>query len=121
MVLGRRRLGQPRRAARASGASQGSRASGLIHEQAAAPGQAGKCQRKGLTAWGWVGGTSGLAAPSRPASPLSSPALRAPASQNSGGHKHARLSACQPSLLLFLLQGRPAPPHFKAQHNRRPL
>lgn len=53
MVWAGRRLGQPRRAARAWGVS------GLVHEQPAAPGQAGKRGRKGPTAWGGGGRNEG--------------------------------------------------------------
>lgn len=53
MVWAGRRLRQPRRAARAWGAS------GLVHEQPAAPGQAGKRGKKGPTAWGGGGRNEG--------------------------------------------------------------
>ena len=97
---------------KAEAASQGSTGLGGFRPRP----RTASCPRPSREAWEEGTDSLGWGWEERGASPFTSPALRAPASQNSGGHRQAHLSACLPSLLLFLLQGRPAPPHFKAQH-----
>lgn len=97
---------------KAGAASQGSTGLGGFRPRP----RTASCPRPSREAWQEGTDSLGRGWEERGASPFTSPALRAPASQNSGGHRQAHLSACLPSLLLLLLQGRPAPPHFKAQH-----
>lgn len=95
-----RRLGQPPRAAWAWGASWGRRASSLFCEQPAAPGQAGKRGRKGLTASGRSGRNEG--AGSAPTPSLSTHIL---SSQGSRLSELRGPQACPPLLLACLHSG----------------